>query len=368
MIFTIKSSNFSGSNVGTLNTVIVKKTIDQGVSHSVPNFVEKGAAINWVLTLREDYELAACTVSMGGAVITPNIVDGVITINIPAVSGPINVLVTSTYVGVIVPDTPDEEPETPDTNTEYYKLCHGNIYSKGFTEQTNRASIQPAVVMVNSGVTVTPKQGYLMGHYDVDISKLDDLTTGSSMTSQGGWVATTYTGTGTYKGFTIKKDTDEEFNFEVDSIYAADYFDVSDPSIWIVKEIGTPTPETPDITDPSDIDLNVNLEFGNPYGTGDQLASQARAHSVKAIYCPKGTVISINDNVNYKWAVAQCQSDDISDRGTFSGYKPDPVWTSKKSYTTPTDGWWCFIVLKADSSNFDWSVDSNNVITYFSVS
>ena len=57
MILTIKGADFSLANIGTLNTVTIRKIIGRGLTHNIPNFISNGVAANWTLTLSEDYEL-----------------------------------------------------------------------------------------------------------------------------------------------------------------------------------------------------------------------------------------------------------------------------------------------------------------------
>ena len=132
MILTIKGADFSAANIGTLNTVSIRKVIGRGVVHSIPNFVEKGSSVNWTITLNEDYEFGSYAITMGGEVITPVVNESVMTISIANVTGAISISVATTYVGVAEPEqpdmpdvpdtpTPDEptpEPEEPDTPTE----------------------------------------------------------------------------------------------------------------------------------------------------------------------------------------------------------------------------------------------------------
>ena len=107
MILTIKGADFSAANIGTLNTVSIRKVIGRGVVHSIPNFVEKGSSVNWTITLNEDYEFGSYAITMGGEVITPVVNESVMTISIANVTGAISISVATTYVGV------EEEPDVP---------------------------------------------------------------------------------------------------------------------------------------------------------------------------------------------------------------------------------------------------------------
>lgn len=112
MILTIKGADFSAANIGTLNTVSIRKVIGRGVVHSIPNFVEKGSSVNWTITLNEDYEFGSYTITMGGEVVNAVVDGGVMTISIANVTGAISISVATTYVGVAEPEQPDM-PDTP---------------------------------------------------------------------------------------------------------------------------------------------------------------------------------------------------------------------------------------------------------------
>jgi hypothetical protein len=46
MIITIKGADFSSSNVGTLNTYFVSRSIDAGVTHNIPTSIAKNESAN----------------------------------------------------------------------------------------------------------------------------------------------------------------------------------------------------------------------------------------------------------------------------------------------------------------------------------
>ena len=143
MILTIKGADFSAANIGTLNTVSIRKVIGRGVVHSIPNFVEKGSSVNWTITLNEDYEFGSYAITMGGEVITPVVNESVMTISIANVTGAISISVATTYVGVAEPEQPDM-PDTPTpeeptenivliTNDDFTLLNTAYLYSNGMT-------------------------------------------------------------------------------------------------------------------------------------------------------------------------------------------------------------------------------------------
>lgn len=118
MIIVIKGADFSAANIGTLNTVTVSKYLGNGVSHNIPNFIDKNSSVNWVITLGEDYAFETYSITMGGEIITPTVNDNEMTISIDNVTGNIRIVVATVYNNVEEPEQPDvptpDEPETPD--------------------------------------------------------------------------------------------------------------------------------------------------------------------------------------------------------------------------------------------------------------
>ena len=116
MIITIKGADFSLANIGTLSTYIISKSIGSGASFDIPNFVDKNSSVNWVITLDEGYTFGTYSVTMGGEVITPTVVDNVMTISIAEVTGNVRIVVATVNENgeEDIPVEP-EEPETPGT-------------------------------------------------------------------------------------------------------------------------------------------------------------------------------------------------------------------------------------------------------------
>ncbi len=121
MIITIKGADFSSANIGTLSTYIISKSIGSGATFDIPNFVDKNSSVNWTITLDEGYTFGTYSVTMGGEVITPTVVDNVMTISIAEVTGNVRIVVATINenIGEDEPDTPvkPEEPETPGAGT-----------------------------------------------------------------------------------------------------------------------------------------------------------------------------------------------------------------------------------------------------------
>lgn len=124
MILRILGADFSSANIGTLSTYVISKSIGAGISHNIPNFVDKNSSITWTLTVEEGYLLGSYSITMNGETITPVVNENTMTITIPSVTGNVHIVITSINENtgeeetpVVPPVTPDEpeEPETPET-------------------------------------------------------------------------------------------------------------------------------------------------------------------------------------------------------------------------------------------------------------
>ena len=108
MIITISGANFSASNIGTLSTWTVSKSIGAGAEHRIPSYVDKNSAFNYTITLKDGYTFGTYSVTMGGQTITPTVTETSMTINIPSVTGAVRI-----EVKTINSSTPPVTPETP---------------------------------------------------------------------------------------------------------------------------------------------------------------------------------------------------------------------------------------------------------------
>ena len=150
MIITLTGADFSASNIGTLSTWRISRSLGGGATYDGPTSVDKGAALNATVTLAENYEVgtAGVTVTMGGAVLSGahSISGSVITITIASVTG--NVLIkvpTVNTAGGNEPDIPDE-PEVP-AATAIIDLTLANVdgsilYNTGTGGSTYNATIK----------------------------------------------------------------------------------------------------------------------------------------------------------------------------------------------------------------------------------
>jgi hypothetical protein len=353
------SVSYAGSSAGTSKTASVVVTVTSGYTFKQGSTITaSGGKSGTVFTADKDYT--------GGQTFTFSMA---ITAN-TKLSGTAEATGGSSSGGN-AGGSGGSEPETPvnpPSGSSNYTLIHGNKYSSGFEDNTARASISPLTITVPNGVTITNKPTIKWAYYsNVNTNNMP------SGTGSGTWDDYKYTGTGKAIGISFKKVDDSVFDWSVDSTNPADYFDVSDPGLWNGTAAEVPgsggssgsTPETPsgsigDIT-------ALTLVDGNPWGSAAQQTAKNRVHSSTALYCPAGTTISCKDTTTYKWALRKVTSD-TNLTATETSYKPDSVWTTKTSYTTTDNGYWCFILVKASDTDFDWSTESNKVSDYFTVS
>ena len=113
MIITITGADFSKSNIGTLNSWTVSKSIGAGANHSIPSFVTKGAQVSWTITLAAGYTFGSYEIKMGGSTITPTVNGNTMTINL-TVTGNVVIKVPTINEGT-GEEVPPVTPEQPGT-------------------------------------------------------------------------------------------------------------------------------------------------------------------------------------------------------------------------------------------------------------
>lgn len=173
-----------------------------------------------------------------------------------------------------------------------YSLVHGNRYSSGHTTMNTRASILPYSVIVPSGVTIKPKDGYVWGWY----TNVNTTTPTNSSLASGGWVSTTYTGNGSAIGVTVKKTNDAVIDFSVDGDSPEDYLDASDPSMWYMEETVTTIQANQTFS---------KVDLGNAYyisliladGTVLQIITQQGVEEKESNYWHDKSFVCIGDSI-----------------------------------------------------------------------
>lgn len=156
MILRILGADFSSANIGTLSTYVISKSIGAGISHNIPNFVDKNSSVVWTLTVEEGYLLGSYSIIMNGETITPVVNDNTMTITIPNVTSNVRIVVTSVNENTGEEEMPDDpvvppvEPDEPETPTGFQTLSGGSWKTVG--DNGNRYCIYatiPAGAVVN---------------------------------------------------------------------------------------------------------------------------------------------------------------------------------------------------------------------------
>lgn len=145
MIITIKGADFSSANIGTLSTYIISKSIGSGASFDIPNYVDKNSSVNWVITLNDGYTFGTYSITMGGEVITPSVVDNVMTISIAEVTGNVRIVVAT------VNENGEEDVPPVEPTANYIEFLFNNNVENG----VNLANIG---TLSNGALTITNKQ------------------------------------------------------------------------------------------------------------------------------------------------------------------------------------------------------------------
>lgn len=133
MIIVLKNADFSQSNIGTLSTWRISRSLGAGATYDGPTSVDKDAAFTATVTLAENYEVgtAGVTVTMGGTVLSGahSISGNVITITIASVTG--NVLIKVPTINTATGE--EEEPEVPSGTFPSYKASD-LTWEKGYVD------------------------------------------------------------------------------------------------------------------------------------------------------------------------------------------------------------------------------------------
>ena len=135
MIITLKGADFSASNIGTLSSWRITRSLGTGATYDGVTSVDKGAAFSATVTIAEGYELGATgvAVTMGGEIISAATVNGnVITISIAEVTG--NVVIKVPTVNISGGDEP-VVPQQVDITSAFGPWTAGGpvFYYGGYT-------------------------------------------------------------------------------------------------------------------------------------------------------------------------------------------------------------------------------------------
>ena len=186
MIIILKGADFSASNIGTLSSWRITRSLGAGATYEGVTSVDKGASFIATVTIAEGYELGAAgvTVTMGGAVISAATVnENIITINITEVTGNVVIKVPTVNTSTGEEDEPDvpDAPVIPDdggnTNPDVPNLLN-------FNEQVpylKVPSVTSAVIEVLGASTLKISNSGSGKNLIVDVPK-PNLTVGDTYT------------------------------------------------------------------------------------------------------------------------------------------------------------------------------------------
>lgn len=155
MIIVLKGADFSQSNVGTLSTWRITRSLGAGATYEGPISIDKGAALNATVTLATNYEVssAGVTITMGGTVLDDaySISGNIITIAIANVTN--NVLIKVPTVNISTGDEGSDTPNTIITDLSGYERHQGFISSTNTWNNINE-KYQHVVVPVSGYTTL----------------------------------------------------------------------------------------------------------------------------------------------------------------------------------------------------------------------
>ncbi len=142
MIITLKNADFSLSNIGTLNTYSIIRSLGMGAIFSGPVFVDKDAPLNATVTLEEGYELgeAGISIIMGGVGLTDcyTVVDNTITITITNVTGNVSIKIPTVNTSTGEEDDGTNNPEEGViAGLGGVRVTSGNMTGAYFLENTS---------------------------------------------------------------------------------------------------------------------------------------------------------------------------------------------------------------------------------------
>jgi hypothetical protein len=156
MIITLKGADFSASNIGTLSSWRITRSLGSGATYEGVTSVDKGAAFSATVTLAEGYEIgtAGVTVTMGGIVLSDvhSITGNVITITIASVTGNVLIKVPTMNTGTGDEDDPDT-PTIIITDLSGYEKHYGLINSTNVWNNISE-KYQHVVVPVSGSTTL----------------------------------------------------------------------------------------------------------------------------------------------------------------------------------------------------------------------
>lgn len=159
MIIVLKNADFSKSNIGTLSSWRISRSLGSGATYEGVTSVDKGAAFSATVTLAEGYEIgtAGVTITMGGSVLSGahSISGNVIIITIAEVTG--NVLIKVPTINTATGE--EEEPDTPDEPVVPDEPTAVNLFNK------NSEAVRRGEIYLNGKWTTQYANGWATSDY-----------------------------------------------------------------------------------------------------------------------------------------------------------------------------------------------------------
>lgn len=223
---------------------------------------------------------------------------------------------------------------TPTTPVVTGDLSIGNAYSEQFLTTQNRMSVKENVYLKAGTVIDLKNSAYKFGLYNQTSEEIEYASI-----IDGEWKTTPYTITTTgWYGVALSKADSSNFDVTTDSTTLSDYVSITE----------------------------ATMSAGNLYGSTATIDT-TRASITQNVYLKAGTIISLNDNTTYKWGAYSQGSQTIEYAGTGTAYTVVTGGWITDSYTIQTDGWYGIVLLKADNSAFDFSTESTDFTTYYTL-
>lgn len=273
MIITISGADFSLSNIGTLSTWTVSKSIGAGAEHNIPSYVDKNSAFNYEITLKDGYTFGTYSVTMGGQTITPTVTETSMTINIASVTGAIRIEVKTINSSTGEP----EEPEQPGTGGGSGTINAGLTLHQGYVDNktvNDELNTRVKSDMLQGPYTIELNSGYLIrAIYEYNTTSVSNGGT-AIVTSADQKTSYTYSGN-KYTYITFCK-TDATASISPTENIVKTY---------TINEYTPDTPDTPDTPETTDkITVNgIDIKLGQILGTSLKADNTARAYTVNTI-------------------------------------------------------------------------------------
>ena len=157
MIITLKNADFSASNIGTLSTWSIIRSLGAGAIYEGPLFVNKNSLLNATITFKSGYELGSggITIKMGNITLDNSVYsinENVITITIQQVTNTIEIVVA----------TKNTATGEENNNTTPIWVVETFALESGTTDDDSKGTMGNLVSNVNRTRTSTAIQGDLV--------------------------------------------------------------------------------------------------------------------------------------------------------------------------------------------------------------